>query len=50
LFSNDLKPIRTLRSLGLGLVNEIGPLRRFFMRQASGESDGMPRLLRGEKV
>jgi 2-octaprenyl-6-methoxyphenol hydroxylase len=50
LFSNDLKHLRALRTLGLGLVNEIGPLRRFFMRQASGDSATMPRLLRGERV
>lgn len=50
LFSNDLKPIRALRTLGLGLVNEIGPLRRLFMRQAGGDMGDLPRLLRGERV
>lgn len=50
LFSNDLKPIRALRTLGLGLVNEIGPLRRLFMRQAGGDMGDLPRLLRGEPV
>jgi 2-octaprenyl-6-methoxyphenol hydroxylase len=50
LFSNDLKPVRALRTLGLGLVNEIGPLRRLFMRQAGGDMGDLPRLLRGERV
>jgi 2-octaprenyl-6-methoxyphenol hydroxylase len=50
LFSNDIKPVRALRTLGLGLVNEIGPLRRLFMRQAGGDLGDLPRLLRGERV
>jgi 2-octaprenyl-6-methoxyphenol hydroxylase len=50
LFSNNLKPLRALRTLGLGLVNEIGPLRRLFMRQAGGDMGDLPRLLRGEPV
>jgi 2-octaprenyl-6-methoxyphenol hydroxylase len=50
LFSNDLKPVRALRTLGLGLVNEIGPLRRLFMRQAGGGMGELPRLLRGAQI
>jgi 2-octaprenyl-6-methoxyphenol hydroxylase len=48
LFSNDVKPVRAARDLGLGLVDRIGPLRRFFMRQAGGEVGKLPRLLRGD--
>ncbi len=48
LFSNDIAPLRALRDLGLGVVDSIGPLRRFFMRHAGGEIGKLPRLLRGE--
>ncbi len=48
LFSNDLPPVRALRDLGLGLVDQIAPLRRFFMRHAGGDVGRLPRLLRGE--
>ncbi len=50
LFSNDIGPLRVVRGLGLGLVNQIGPLRRFFMSQAGGASGDLPRLLRGEPL
>jgi 2-octaprenyl-6-methoxyphenol hydroxylase len=48
LFSNDIAPLRAVRDLGLGIVDAIGPLRRFFMRQAGGDLGNLPRLLRGE--
>jgi 2-octaprenyl-6-methoxyphenol hydroxylase len=48
LFSNDVTPVRLARDLGLGIVDRIGPLRRFFMRQAGGELGQLPRLLKGE--
>jgi len=48
LFSNDIPPLRLVRDLGLGLVDSIGPLRRFFMRHAGGAVGHLPRLLRGE--
>ena len=50
LFSNDLTPVRALRGMGLGIVNRIGPARRFFMRQAAGLSGEMPKLLQGKAV
>ena len=50
LFSNDIEPIRTIRGLGLSLVNKIGPARRFFMRQAGGDVGDPPKLLRGERL
>lgn len=34
LFSNNIFAIRTLRKIGLGLVNKIPPLQRFFMNYA----------------
>lgn len=50
LFSNDIEPIRHIRGLGLSIVNAIPPARRFFMRQAGGETGDPPRLLKGEKL
>ncbi len=47
LFSNDIGPLRLLRDLGLGLVNQIGPARRLFMRQAAGAVGELPTLMRG---
>ncbi len=50
LFSNDIPPMRALRDLGLGLVNQLPPLKRVFMRHARGDMGDIPRLLRGEPV
>lgn len=36
LFSNKILPLKHLRALGLGVVNQIPSLRRTFMRYASG--------------
>ena len=47
LFSNDIAPLRVLRDLGMGLVDQIGPARRFFMRHAGGDVGKLPRLMRG---
>lgn len=48
LFSNDIMPLRLLRDAGMGLVDAIGPARRFFMRHAGGDVGRLPRLMRGE--
>jgi 2-octaprenyl-6-methoxyphenol hydroxylase len=48
LFSNDITPVRLVRDLGLGIVDSVAPLRRFFMRHAGGAAGRLPRLLRGE--
>jgi 2-octaprenyl-6-methoxyphenol hydroxylase len=50
LFSNDIAPIRLARDLGLGAVNRIPPLKRFFMRHAMGLVGDLPRLLRGQPL
>lgn len=50
LFSNDAGPVRGLRDLGLGLVNQFGPARRMFMHLAGGQSGRLPRLLKGEPL
>ncbi|MEJ0027960.1 MAG: FAD-dependent monooxygenase [Rhizomicrobium sp.] len=48
LFSNDIAPLRALRDVGMGIVDAIGPARRFFMRHAGGDIGKLPRLMRGE--
>jgi 2-octaprenyl-6-methoxyphenol hydroxylase len=48
LFSNDATPVRLVRDLGLGLVDRMPLLKRFFIREAAGLSAGTPRLMRGE--
>lgn len=48
LFSNDIAPLRVARDIGIGIVDSVGPLRRFFMRQAGGDVGKLPRLLKGE--
>ncbi|HYM17081.1 MAG TPA: FAD-dependent monooxygenase [Micropepsaceae bacterium] len=48
LFSNEFVPLRLARDLGLGIVDQIPPLRRFFMRHAGGDVGRLPRLLKGE--
>jgi 2-octaprenyl-6-methoxyphenol hydroxylase len=50
LFSNDHAPVRMLRTLGLGLVDAIGPARRFFASHAGGGVGDLPKLLRGESL
>jgi len=50
LFSNDIAPLRTVRDIGLGLVERMPRLKDFFIRQASGLSGDTPRLLKGEAI
>tara|TARA_B100000676_G_C18090049_1_gene858763 strand:+ start:5121 stop:6332 length:1212 start_codon:yes stop_codon:yes gene_type:complete len=48
LFSNAFSPVALARNLGLGAVNQVPPLKRFFMRHAMGLVGKLPRLMRGE--
>lgn len=50
LFSNDFTPVRLARDLGLGLVDRLPGLKRFFIREAAGITGVPPRLLRGEPL
>lgn len=50
LFSNDFTPLRLARDLGLGLVDRLPGLKRFFIREAAGISGEPPRLMRGEAL
>jgi len=50
LFSNDFGPLRALRDIGLGIVDRMPRMKDYFIAQASGISEGTPRLLRGEAI
>ena len=50
LFSNDIKPLRLLRDIGLAGVHHVPSLRRFFVRHAMGMVGDLPRLIRGERL
>ena len=50
LFSNSVPPIAAVRRMGLGAVNQVPPLRRFFMRRAMGAAGALSRLGRGDEV
>ncbi len=47
LFSNDNPLLRSLRDIGMGLVNAAPGLRRNFIREAAGLTGDLPRLMRG---
>jgi 2-octaprenyl-6-methoxyphenol hydroxylase len=49
LFSNDIAPLRMLRDLGLGMVDRMPALKRFFIGEAAAIG-AMPRLMRGEAL
>jgi 2-octaprenyl-6-methoxyphenol hydroxylase len=50
LFSNKSTLLRTVRDIGLGLVDRAPPLKQLFIRQAAGLSGEVPRLLKGEAL
>lgn len=50
LFSNDIAPLRLLRTVGLGIVDRMPMLKRGFIDRAAGRSQGNPALLNGEAI
>lgn len=51
LFSNDNPFLRTVRDVGLGLVNAMPGLRRGgFIREAAGLTGDLPKLLQGRQI
>lgn len=50
LFSNESNLLRTVRDIGLGLVDRAPPLKSAFIRQAAGLTGEVPRLLKGEAL
>jgi 2-octaprenyl-6-methoxyphenol hydroxylase len=50
LFSNQSTLLRTVRDIGLGLVDRTPPLKDLFIRQAAGLAGEVPRLLKGDAL
>jgi 2-octaprenyl-6-methoxyphenol hydroxylase len=50
LFSNESTLLRSLRDIGLGLVDRAPPLKDMFIRQAAGLAGEVPKLLKGETL
>ena len=49
LFSNDIRPLRLARDVGMAAVNRVPALRRFFVRHAMGLVGDLPKLERGQR-
>ncbi|MEK9280573.1 MULTISPECIES: ubiquinone biosynthesis hydroxylase [unclassified Bradyrhizobium] len=50
LFSNKSTLLRTVRDIGLGIVDRAPPLKNLFIREAAGLTGEVPRLLKGEAL
>jgi 2-octaprenyl-6-methoxyphenol hydroxylase len=50
LFSNESALLRSVRDIGLGLVDRAPPLKSLFIRHAAGLAGEVPRLLKGEAL
>ncbi len=50
LFSNKSTLLRTVRDIGLGIVDRTPPLKNLFIREAAGLTGEVPRLLKGEAL
>lgn len=50
LFSNDNFYLRTMRDIGMGLVNSAPFVRRGFIREAAGLTGDVPRLMQGKTI
>jgi len=50
LFASDVTLLRSTRELGLGLLDRMPMLKRFFVGEAAGLTGELPRLLKGKAV
>ncbi len=50
LFASDATLLRSAREVGLGVVDRIPALKRFFVSEAAGLTGDLPRLLKGEPI
>ncbi len=50
LFSNKSTLLRTVRDIGLGIVDRTPPLKSLFIREAAGLTGEVPKLLKGEAL
>ena len=46
LFSNDNPLLRTVRDIGMGLINAAPAMRRSFIREAAGLNGALPKSMR----
>jgi 2-octaprenyl-6-methoxyphenol hydroxylase len=50
LFSNDSDGLRFVRDFGLGIVDRLPQLKKYFISEAAGIAGPQPRLLNGEEI
>ena len=50
LYSSDMAAVRWLRNTGMGLLNNMGPLKQRVIGYAMGMAGDLPRLARGESL
>jgi 2-octaprenylphenol hydroxylase len=50
LYGSDMASIRWLRNTGMGLLNNLPPLKQQVIRYAMGLAGDLPRLARGEPL
>lgn len=50
LFASDATLLRSVREAGLGIVDRVPALKRFFVAEAAGLTGELPRLLKGERA
>jgi 2-octaprenyl-6-methoxyphenol hydroxylase len=50
LFSNDFGPLRSIRDIGLGIVDRLPRLKKLFIGEAAGLGGTIPKLMRGEAL
>jgi 2-octaprenyl-6-methoxyphenol hydroxylase len=50
LFTNSYQSLHYLRTVGLGIVNKIPPLKKMFVKRAMGVGGKKPRLIQGQHL
>ncbi len=50
IFSNDFRPLKRLRNIGMAAIGLVPPVKRLAMRHHMGILGDLPRLLRGEAL
>ncbi|QKP76249.1 FAD-dependent monooxygenase [Methyloligella sp. GL2] len=49
LFSNENATMRTMRDMGLSVLDRLAPVKRMLVREASGKTGAVPQLLKGKR-
>ena len=50
IFAPDIAPLRMLRDLGMGIVDRSGLLKKWMLREASGTTGTLPKLVQGQPL